>query len=129
MAAGKTTALRNSIVNATLRGVAYTPPVAHYVALHYGDPGDTGASNELAGLGYARQAITFSAPTNGECKNSADILFPTASGNWQTVTHFSIWDSVTAGTCLYQGPLVTPISILTGGNFKFISNSVSIKEV
>lgn len=128
MAAGKTTALRNSIVNATLRGVTYASPAAHYVALHCADPGDTGSANELSGAGYARQAITFAAPSNGECKNSADILFPTATANWPTVTHFSIWDAVTAGNCLYQGPLVTSITIYSGGNFKFAANAVSVTE-
>ena len=62
MAAGKSTYLRNLVINATLRGQSFTPPAARYVALHYADPTEAGNQAELSGNGYARQAASFNAP-------------------------------------------------------------------
>jgi len=128
MAAGKSTYLRNLVINATLRGQAFTPPAARYVALHYADPTEAGNQAELAGNGYARQPISFNAPTNGEVANAAEILFPPATANWLVVTHFSLWDAASGGNCLYQAPLSAPVQVEAGDNAKIPAGALVVAE-
>jgi hypothetical protein len=75
-----------------------------YVALHTGDPGATGANNEVgAGVGYAREAATFSGSGRSR-SNDADVVFgPASGGGFGTVSHISIWDAASAGNCLWYG--------------------------
>lgn len=71
-----------------------------YVGLHTADPGAAGSTAELAAAnGYARQAATFSG-AGGTFDNVADVVFGPATADQGTVTHFSVWDAVTAGNCI-----------------------------
>lgn len=118
--------LENALINATLRGTAYTSPAAVYVGLFTSDPTDAGTGTEVSGGGYARQAVTFSAPVNGSTSNSAEVLFPQATANWGTVTHFGIFDASTAGNLLYHGPLSLAKTIATGDQFKFAVGKLTV---
>lgn len=120
--------LEAKILNWALRaGAMGSAPATVYVALHVGDPGDTGAANELTigALAYARVAVSttggWSAPdTASSSSNVADVTFPTAAGgDWGTVTHFSIWDAASAGNCLFKDALVESRSVLSGDTFRF----------
>ncbi|WP_029100225.1 phage tail fiber protein [Brevibacillus thermoruber] len=106
------------ILNITLNGMAYTPPPQVFLALFTTDPTDAGVGNEVTGGGYARQQIGFDAPNNGATSNSADILFPIATTDWGTITHFGIYDASTGGNLLYHGPLTASKTIPAGGQFK-----------
>jgi len=114
----------NLIINALLRATDLTAPVTVYLALYTTNPtaSDTGA--EVAGGSYARQAVTFGAPTNGSASNSADITFPVASGSWGTITHAGIRDNISSGHLLFYGPLTSPKVIGAGDIFKFNTGSV-----
>lgn len=57
--------LENALFNHVLRDTPYTSPSTLYVALHTADPTEVGATGEVSGSSYARQAITFVAPTDG----------------------------------------------------------------
>jgi len=108
---------------------AVTRPSAWYVALHSADPGETGASSELSGNGYARVSATFSvsgtAPT--EATNSGDVTFAAATGsNWTAATHASVWDSLTTGNCLGKGALSSSVTINVGDNLKIPAGSLDI---
>jgi len=72
-----------------------------FVALHTADPGDTGASNEVAGGSYARQQADFTAASSGALENVANIDFTSMPST--TVVAWSIWDNVSAGNCLQTG--------------------------
>lgn len=99
----------NLVQNFRLNAVAATRPTTWFVGLHTGDPGETGATNEVstAGTGYARQAVTFGASAGGIVANTGLVLFGPAVTAWGTITHVSIWDAVTVGNCLDKGPLST----------------------
>lgn len=97
--------LEDILINAVLRNTAYTSPTTVYVALYTSDPGEDNSGTELAGNGYARQAITFGAPSNGVTSNSGDVTFGPASASWGTVTHVGILDASTLGNLLFYGPL------------------------
>jgi hypothetical protein len=118
--------LENALINATLRNTSYTSPAAPYLALYTSDPTDADAGTEVSGTSYARQAITFGAPSNGVSTNSAAIEFPQAGGSWGTVTHIGIRDASTAGNLLFHTPLDASKTIATGDVFRVAIGSLSV---
>src|SRR5574338_1733522 len=117
----KSTYLDNSMINAGLRGVPFTPPVAIYVALYTVAPGVGGGGTEVTGGAYARQTVTFSAPVSGQTSNTADLLFPVATADWGTIVAFALLDASSGGNLLYFGNLSTPRQVLTSDQVRFPS--------
>jgi len=118
--------LENALINATLRNTSYTSPTTVYLALYTNDPTDADTGTEVSGGSYARQSITFGAPSNGASTNSADITFPTATGTWGTVTHVGIRDNVTGGNLLYHTALDVSKSISSGDIFTISTGNLSV---
>jgi hypothetical protein len=118
--------LENALINVTLRATAYTAPTTVYLALYTTDPTDADTGTECSGTSYARQAITFGAPSNGVSTNSAAIEFPQAGGAWGTITHIGIRDALTTGNLLYHSPLDASKTIATGDVFRVASGSLSV---
>ena len=118
--------LENSLINGTLRGTTYTAPTTVYLALYTSDPTDADTGTEVSGTSYARQAITFGAPSNGATTNSAAIEFPQAGGSWGTVAYVGIRDASTAGNLLYHTPLDASKTIATGDVFRIAAGSLSV---
>jgi hypothetical protein len=79
--------LENALINATLRNTSYTSPATVYVALYTTDPTDADTGTEVSGNGYARQSVTFGAPSNGASVNSGAVEFPQATGSWGTIAY------------------------------------------
>lgn len=63
---------------------------------------------ELSGSGYARVAVTVQGLTS-----TADVTFPTASGNW-TGTHFAFYDASSGGNEYTTLRTASPISVPNG---------------
>lgn len=118
--------LENALVNATLRNTAYTSPSTVYLALYTSDPTDADSGTECSGTSYARQSITFGAPSNGVTTNSAAIEFPQAGGAWGTISHIGIRDASTSGNLLYHTPLDASKTIATGDVFRVAIGSLSV---
>ena len=118
--------LENALINVTLRATAYTAPTTVYLALYTTDPTDADTGTECSGTSYARQSITFGAPSNGVSTNSAAIEFPQAGGSWGTITHIGIRDALTTGNLLYHSPLDASKTIATGDVFRIASGSLSV---
>ena len=118
--------LENALINATLRNTGYTSPTTVYLALYTTDPTDADAGDEVSGNGYARQSITFGAPSNGVSTNSAAIEFPQATGSWGTVAYIGIRDALTTGNLLYHTALDASKAIATGDVFKVAIGSLSV---
>lgn len=118
--------LENALINATLRNTAYTSPTTVYLALYTTDPTDADSGTEVSGSAYARQSITFGAPSNGVSTNSAAIEFPQATGSWGTVAYVGIRDASTAGNLLYHTPLDASKTIATGDVFRVAIGSLSV---
>ena len=107
--------------NAALNGLDGTggSNVIPDVALHVGDPGTTGASENANAGSYARQACSWNAASGGSKTNSTSLTFSTA-GSVQ-VTHFGTWSSATYGAgnyaiggALTAGVTATSITIAAG---------------
>lgn len=118
--------LENALINATLRNTSYTSPTTVYLALYTDDPTDADTGTEISGGSYARQSITFGAPSNGTSTNSAAIEFPAATANWGVVTHVGIRDALTSGNLLYHTALDASKTINNGDIFKILTSNLSV---
>jgi hypothetical protein len=118
--------LENALINATLRGQAWTAPASVYLGLFTSDPTDAKTGTEVTGGAYARQTITFTAPTNGASPSSADVLFPIATASWGTVTHIGIFDAATNGNLLFHGVLTNSKTIATNDQLKVAAGDITV---
>lgn len=118
--------LENVLVNAVLRNTAYSSPATVYLALFTADPTDAGTGTEVTGGAYARQTITFGAPTNGVASTNADVTFPVATAAWGAVTHFGIYDASSTGNLLFHGAFATSKTIATDDQFKVIAGNITV---
>ena len=118
--------LEDALINATLRNTTYTSPTTVYLALYTSDPTDADTGTECSGGSYARQSVTFGAPSNGVSTNSATVEFPQATTSWGTITHIGIRDALTTGNLLYHTPLDSSKTIDTGDIFRITSGSLSV---
>ena len=118
--------LENAIINATLRNTTYTSVATVYVSLWTTDPTDAGSGTEVSGGSYARQSVTFGAPSNGVTTNSADVTFPTSTGSWGNVGWIGINDALTTGNLLYHTPLDTSKTVTSGDIFKISTGNLSV---
>lgn len=105
---------------------AATRPTSWYVALHTADPGETGATGELSGNGYARQSAAFTV-VGSTADNDADIVFgPNTTTPWGTVSHASIWDAVSGGNCLWKGALSASVSVAVNDEVKIAAAALTV---
>jgi hypothetical protein len=118
--------LENALINGTIRGTTYTAPTTVYVALFTSDPTDAGTGTQVSGGSYARQSVTFAAPSNGASASNADVTFPQATANWGTVGWIGIYDALTGGNLLYHTALDAAKTIETGDIFKIASSSLTV---
>jgi hypothetical protein len=80
-----------------------------FAALFSATPGTTGASNEMVGGSYARQAASWTSSTGGSAKtNTAAITWSTTGAT--AVTHFGTFSAVTAGTFGIGGALGSSVT-------------------
>lgn len=118
--------LENALINGTLRATTYTAPTTVYLALYTTDPTDADTGTECSGTNYARQSITFGAPSNGASTNSAAIEFPQAGSSWGTIAYVGIRDASTGGNLLYHTPLDAFKTIASGDVFRIAVGSLSV---
>ena len=118
--------LENALINATLRATTFTSPSVVYVGLYTGDPTDAGSGTEVSGGSYARQSVTFGAPSNGVSTNSAAVEFPQCTSTWGTVSHIGILDASTSGNLYYHTALDSSKTIETGDVFKIAIGNLSV---
>lgn len=122
--------LENKLIDAFLRGQAYTMPATVYVGLATTTGSDAACGSEVSGGDYARVPVTSSLAnwagtqsaasttastgTGGTTSNNAAILFPDPTADWGTVTEFCVFDAASAGNLLFRAALTTPRTINNG---------------
>ncbi|MEM4218072.1 MAG: hypothetical protein QXZ09_08620 [Candidatus Methanomethylicaceae archaeon] len=114
--AGFKQAFENSVINVYFRGGTYTGGTV-YVGLYTTAPTDTTEGTEVSGGGYARQAVTFAAPSGNpaQTSNTADIVFPEATANWGTIVAVAIHSAATGtGNQIAWANVQTPKAINAG---------------
>ncbi len=104
---------------------AYTPPT-WYVGLSTSDPGEAGATlAEPVAMGYARKAVGATTRTGSSVVNDAAIEFAAATGNWGTITHCALFDSLSGGNMLWSGALTVSKTVISGDTVKFSAGALS----
>jgi len=108
--------LEDRIVDYFLRAQVDTQPTSVKVALWQSDPGDAAApaGNEVTGGSYPTGGvtITFAAPTSGLTQSAANVIFPTATTDWDPATHVVIFDNL--GNFFMKGAISPSVTILSG---------------
>ncbi len=121
--------LREKLTAATYNGVAFTPPTNFYLALYTltGPVGLDPTMHELTGGNYSRVEWFPTVGTEPEwtVSNNEHIIFPTASLDWDIVTHLGIIDNL--GNLLDHGPIITPRTIYAGGVFRVLIGELDIQ--
>lgn len=128
---GMTDYLENKILNNYLRNTGDTSvPATVYVGLFTTATTDSGEGTEVltAGTGYARQQVTFTAPSGGSSTNAGPTAaaFPVATADWGTITHFALFDASTAGNMLFHAPLGAPVTVPNGSEAKFPPGTLTV---
>ena len=118
--------LENEILDHILGTGAYTMPTTVYVGLSTGSFNDDNSGTELSGSNYARESISFGAATSGTASNDAAVEFNAATGSWNTVSHFGIFDALTSGNLLIHGALTASKVIETGDILKIAIGDMDI---
>lgn len=105
-----------------------------YVA--YGTAATESSFTEISGSGYAREAfgaytITSTPGDDQYVSNDAAITFDEATGNQGTITHFAIYDALTAGNLIATVSLASlgldNISAITGTVIEIAAGECKLK--
>lgn len=132
--AAKSLYLDDAILNHVLRNTALTPTASVYVALYTVAPTPSTSGTEVTNVGtaYARQAVTFGAPTGiGVVSNSAPVAFPVATLAYGApIVACAILDNggYGLGNILYFGTLGTPKTVGNGDQVNFAALALSVTE-
>jgi len=124
----KTNYLETQLLNHVLRNTAYSSPTTVYVGLFTVAPDETGGGTEVSGGAYARQSVTFTAPSPDSVSNSADVTFPIATGDWGTIVAYALFDAASAGNMLYYANLTASREILTSDQLRFPTGQLTVTE-
>jgi hypothetical protein len=95
-------------------------PTAWTLALYTAAPSDAGGGTELAGAGYARQAVSFGADG---AANDAEVVFGPAGAAWPAVTHGAVFDET--GRFLAWAALGAPVSVPDGDSLRFAPGAIT----
>lgn len=124
MAHGLGQTKRKAILDNIFNGGTLTAETTWYISLHTGDPGADGqTANEVSGNNYSRVNYgdnwsAGTAATPSVVDNTNDIVFPTASGSWGTITYAAVWNhaSATAAANFIARVALTPSQAIDNGN-------------
>jgi hypothetical protein len=97
----------NAVLNHLFRNTALSSPAAVYLALYTVTPSDAGGGTQVSGGGYARQAITFGAPSGGVIANTSAVSFTASGAAFGDVVAVGIFDASTGGNLLAWDGITT----------------------
>ena len=106
----------------TLGNVSFVVAAA-YIKLHLGDSGEDGTAN--AAVEALRKSISWSAASAGSKASSATISWTNVAAT-ETYTHWSMWDALTAGNCLWTGALSASAAVTAGDTFEITALTLSL---
>lgn len=119
-----TTAAANAALDHLTGTSAWTMPVGTFVKLHTGAPGTAAAANAATETTRA-DGGAFSASVAGASDNDAAINWTSVSTS-ETITDFSVWDAVTAGSPLLIGALGTSRALTAGQDARFSAGALAV---
>lgn len=117
--------LENAVLNHVFRNTSLTSPTTVYLALFTVAPTDAGGGTEVTGGGYARQAITFGAPSGGAIANTGAVAFTASGANFGTIVAVGIFDASSAGNMLAWDDITSAV-INDGDTINFPVGDIDI---
>ena len=123
--------LEEAVIKHCFKGTALTQPTNLYVALFTTDPAEDASGTEVTGGSYARKlhnSWDFDGQVGGayQASNNGAVTFATATANWGTVTHFAIFDALSAGNMYAYGALDTSKAVNNGDTAEFADAALKI---
>lgn len=131
--------LEQKLLDHLYNEVSLAVPTTIYVALYTDDPTDADTGTEVSGGSYARVLVNQSTGGSPEWNlavvdgigyvvdNQEDIVFPTATAAWGTITHVGIHDNISAGNLLHHTILDASRVVGDGGIFKFLAGTLKLR--
>lgn len=120
----------NELLDHVLKVGAYAQPTNLYIALSTADPTEDGSGiAEPSGDGYARVVCnSWDVAASRATANAAIVQFDRATDDWGAITHFAIFDHVSAGNMIAHGALSFPstLTILDGMRPRFPVGSLDV---
>lgn len=107
-----------------------TAPTTVYVGLHTSDPGDApDGTTEVGAADYDRVGVSagtgWNTPNTNDFENANEISFGTATNDWGTITHVSLWDSATTGNAFAAFALSSSKAIAVDDEATFPAGNLS----
>lgn len=111
------------ILDHTTGRLAWTIPTNVYIKLHTADSGEDGLT--AAAVEATRKVAAWSAASAGAIVTSATMSWTNVSTT-ETYSHWSMWDALTVGNCLWTGALATSAAVTAGDTFQITSLTLSL---
>jgi hypothetical protein len=102
---------------------SFTMPTNVYIKLHTGDAGEAGTSN--AATEATRKVVAWAAAASGSIASSATLEWTNVSTT-ETYSHWSMWDAITAGNCLWTGALSASAAVTAGDTFQITTLTLTL---
>lgn len=103
--------------------LAWTAPAAVYVKLHLADPGEDGTVSPAANT--TRVVAAWATAATGSIATSATITWTNVSTT-ETYSHWSLWDNISTGNCLWTGALASSAAVTAGDTFEITALTLSL---
>jgi hypothetical protein len=111
------------ILEHTTGKTAWTIPSNVYVKLHTGDAGEDGTSN--AASEATRKEAAWATASSGSIATSATLEWTNVAST-ETYSHWSMWDALTSGNCLWTGALSSSAAVTAGDTFQITTLTLSL---
>lgn len=127
--------LEVKLLDQVFGGVSFTPSGTLWIALSTTDLAEDGSTitEPPESSGYTRASIVNTKSGwsgaqlgSGFLYNIVPITFPLASGDWDTISYFGIFDQQTSGNLYGQGAVSRPKFVYSGETPTFSSGSLQL---
>ena len=104
---------------------SWTMPTNLYVKLHLGDGGEDGTSNAAANT--LRKVLTWATASSGSIATTGSPSAEwTSIATAETYSHWSLWDALTAGNCIWTGALSSSAAVTVGDTFQITTLTLTL---
>ena len=111
------------ILEHTTGKTAWTIPSNVYVKLHTADAGEAGTTS--AATETTRKVAAWATASSGAIATSATMEWTNVAAT-ETYSHWSLWDDVSAGNCLWTGALSSSAAVTAGDTFQITTLTLSL---
>ena len=111
------------ILEHTTGKTAWTIPTNVYIKLHTADAGEAGTSS--AATETTRKVAAWATAASGSIATSATLEWTNVAAT-ETYSHWSLWDDVSAGNCLWTGALSSSAAVTAGDTFQITTLTLSL---